>query len=288
MQYAGGEMVKLRTPEWLIIGFFAYVAFISPWFQQRPFLKWQPLLLLVAVALAYLGLAQCAGVPHWARTVSFARDWLPIVATLIAFKEMGLFAPLHFSHHFEDIWIRWDDIVLRRWRMRSFIEALGPVIPFFLEACYFIVYGVGLAGVAVLYWTRNRRRVDGFLSLYVTGTLLAYALFPYFPSEPPRLLFSNRDAPHIFTALRGLNLWILQKGTIHSSVFPSAHVSSAFSAAWGLFFVLPQQKQLGGQCWSMPFACRWRQFTEDITMWPMCLLALVSAWLPLSYSGFLR
>ncbi|MGZ4989059.1 MAG: phosphatase PAP2 family protein, partial [Limisphaerales bacterium] len=31
----------------------------------------------------------------------------------------------------------------------------------------------------------------------------------------------------------------------HSSVFPSAHVSSAFSAAWGLLAYLPERKRFG-------------------------------------------
>ena len=35
---------------------------------------------------------------------------------------------------------------------------------------------------------------------------------------------------------------------IHSSVFPSAHVSSAFSAAWALFAYLPERKRYG---WAM-------------------------------------
>jgi membrane-associated phospholipid phosphatase len=36
-------------------------------------------------------------------------------------------------------------------------------------------------------------------------------------------------------------------------VFPSAHVSSAFSAAWGLFVALPGQREFG---WGMLFyAC---------------------------------
>jgi membrane-associated phospholipid phosphatase len=52
------------------------------------------------------------------------------------------------------------------------------------------------------------------------------------------------------TTMRSLNLWILENATIHSSVFPSAHVSSAFSAAWGMFFVLPRRKVFG---WGMLF-----------------------------------
>jgi membrane-associated phospholipid phosphatase len=51
--------------------------------------------------------------------------------------------------------------------------------------------------------------------------------------------------PHILTPVRELNLWLLGDYGIHSSVFPSAHVSSAFSAAWALFAFVPERKQVG-------------------------------------------
>ena len=54
--------------------------------------------------------------------------------------------------------------------------------------------------------------------------------------------------PNVMTALRQLNLWLVGDYGIHSSVFPSAHVSSAFSAAWALLAYLPERKRFG---WGM-------------------------------------
>jgi membrane-associated phospholipid phosphatase len=54
--------------------------------------------------------------------------------------------------------------------------------------------------------------------------------------------------PNVMTPLRQLNLWIVNGYGIHSSVFPSAHVSSAFSAAWALLLALPSKKRFG---WGM-------------------------------------
>jgi membrane-associated phospholipid phosphatase len=54
--------------------------------------------------------------------------------------------------------------------------------------------------------------------------------------------------PNVTTALRQLNLWLLNGYSIHSSVFPSAHVSSVFSAAWTLFAFMPERKRYG---WGM-------------------------------------
>jgi membrane-associated phospholipid phosphatase len=240
----------LRTSEWVLVSFFAYIAVIAPWFPRRPLLKSQPSLLFIVLTALFILLARAERIRRLRGVISFARDILPIAATLLAFKELGLFQPLHFHHHYENIWIHWDDVVLRQWRVRRAIESAGPAIPMFLEVCYFLVYGVGLFGVAVLYAARRRVQVDTLLSLYVFGTLLAYSFFPYFPSEPPRIAFPHVDEPHAVTAIRQLNLWILEKGTIHSGVFPSAHVSSAFSAAWAMFFVLPRRKILA---WGMVF-----------------------------------
>jgi membrane-associated phospholipid phosphatase len=239
---------KLRVSEWVTISFFAYVAVISPWFQSRPFLRAQPVLLLFAVVILFSLLARMECIQPCEEPISIVRDMLPIITTLIAFKEMGLFQPVQFSHRYESVWIRWDDLVLRQWQGRSAIEAWGGVLPSVLETFYFLVYLAGVFGVAILYLSGCRKKVDGFLTLYVLGTLLAYSLFPYFPSEPPRIAFPTVDAPQVLTAMRGLNLWILKNGTIHSAVFPSAHVSSAFSAAWAMFFALPRRKAFG---WAM-------------------------------------
>jgi len=131
------------------------------------------------------------------------------------------------------------------WFLAAAIEALGPVLPAYLEFAYLLVYGVGPFVVAALYFARKRVRIEAVLTVYLTGTLLAYALFPYFPSVPPRVLFGAADAPHYSSVLRSFNLFLVNDYGIHSSVFPSAHVSSAFSAAWALILFVPEHKWMG-------------------------------------------
>jgi len=50
------------------------------------------------------------------------------------------------------------------------------------------------------------------------------------------------DNPGTTNWIRELNLFILSHGSIHSGVFPSAHVSSVFSASWAMFLLLPKRK----------------------------------------------
>ncbi|MBV9768426.1 MAG: phosphatase PAP2 family protein [Bryobacterales bacterium] len=142
-------------------------------------------------------------------------------------------------------WVAWDRIVLYEWRLQRLVETLGSFGPAALEICYVLVYAIAAFLVAVLYFRQRRERVNGAVFLYLLGTLLSYALFPYFPSDPPWAAFSGSDLPNISTPLREINLWLVGHFGIHSSVFPSAHVSSAFSAAWALFAFLPEAKRYG-------------------------------------------
>ncbi|MGA8026862.1 MAG: phosphatase PAP2 family protein [Bryobacteraceae bacterium] len=232
---------KFRTSEWVLIGFFTYVALLSPAFPDRPHLRLQPLFVVIAVFLLLLLLARA---PQ-ARVIGVIRDWLPIVLTLAAFREMELFLPPHFDLHYETEWIRWDHLLLDKWRVRTAIESLGSSIPFYLELCYLLVYGLPAYCIAVLYAQRRGMSIDRFFTVYLVGTLTAYALFPFFPSQPPRVAFPAADAPSMITWVGSANLFVLSRATIHVGVFPSAHVSSAFSSAWAMFLLLPKRKSFG-------------------------------------------
>jgi len=223
----------LRSSEWLLIGYFAYVALIPG--PRLP-------LFIAAGIIGLLAFGEARGNREF---FSIARDWLPLALTLMAYREMDFFTPLSPEHKLEFQWVQWDRTLLHDWGVQRAIESLGAVIPSYLELCYLLVYAVGPFTVAVLYLARHRERVNRVLFLYLLGTLLAYAMFPFFLSQPPRTLFANQDVPAVMTALRRFNLWIVNGYGIHSSVFPSAHVSSAFSAGWALLKYLPERKRYG-------------------------------------------
>ncbi len=234
---------KLRNAEWVLIVFFGYIALLIPFFRNRPGMSFQPVivLLLICVLLGCLALAQKT---HFSQAVSIIRDWVPMALTLLAFRQMELFVPAQYSSAYELAWIRWDNVVLYQWGLKKGIESLGPVIPAYLELCYLLVYGLGTFCIIVLWVKMHRESVDRFYVILLTGTLLSYGLFPYFPTRPPRLAFPAVGFPVAQDVFRSFNLFLLRKATIHSGVFPSAHVSSAFAAAWAMFLVLPRRKTL--------------------------------------------
>lgn len=174
------------------------------------------------------------------RFTATVRDWLPLLLTLLAYQEMGWFAMPHTTHTLEDSWVVWDRAMLP-WA-RPIIESLGPIVPAILEIAYSLVYALAPFSLTMLYAYGHRERVDRFLFPFLMGVLLCYIQFPFWPSEPPRTLFPGADLPTYTTIFRRWNLWLLGEGGIHTSVFPSAHVAGAFSAAVGMWLCLPEHK----------------------------------------------
>jgi len=169
------------------------------------------------------------------------RDWLPLVLLLLAYREMGWLAPRAHSYSLERSWIEIDRLVLRTWHVHDAIEWLGPVVPSILEIAYSLVYATAPFGLAMLYVYGERKRSEQYLLILVLGVLLAYAQFPFWPSEPPRTVFPGDDAPSMQTVFRRFNWFLLGGYGIHTSVFPSAHVSGAFAAAFGAMRALPEK-----------------------------------------------
>lgn len=235
----------MRLSERLFVGYFAYVVILSALFKDRPHLHaQQPLFYLVTAAAIFLLLHKLQ-TGKLEKPVAALRDWLPIVGLLIAFREMELFVPVQYDLLLETGWIKLDQLLLRDWGWRAAIEKPGLLLPFYLEFCYLLVYGLAVFSLACISFLKDRRAVDYFWAVYLTGTLTAYALFPYFPSLPPRYAFPLIEPPQVNSWVRVFNLAVLGKATIHSGVFPSAHVSSAFSAAWALYFLFPAKRWLG-------------------------------------------
>ena len=224
------------------------MAAIAPRFPLEQQIVWRPFLVEVLVCALFLALAYGESREH-AELFSMLRDWVPVALLLLAYREMDWFSSAAAQFRFgtalggvgPDPALSMGIAARDRGAGRDWARAI-------LELCYVLVYAVAPFVVAVLYFQHRRERVNGALFLYLLGTLLAYALFPYFPSDPPRVAFGGSDMPNVTTAVRQLNLWLVGDYGIHSSVFPSAHVSSAFSAAWALFAFLPERKRYG---WGM-------------------------------------
>src|SRR5579862_6469001 len=105
---------RLRSSEWLILAYFAYVAIIAPFYVPA---WWRTWVLAAAIVAAVAALS----LTEW-----HLRDWVPLAYTLAAYREMNWFTPAVRDHHLESAWIVWDRRLLDEQRLRATIESLGP------------------------------------------------------------------------------------------------------------------------------------------------------------------
>jgi membrane-associated phospholipid phosphatase len=207
-------------------------------------MRGQALLLNLVIVVSYLLLFRAARRHPGSETLRVIRDLLPLALMLAAYKQMGWFAPASHDFALERSWIEWDRLVLYGWGFKAAVESLGQMLPSLLEISYSLVYALPLFCVFSLYVTGRRRDVDVLLTVYLLGLFLSYIQFPFWPSEPPRTVFPGQDLPAITTVFRRFNLALLGSQGIHTSVFPSAHVSGAFAAVFALFHLFPGRPKL--------------------------------------------
>jgi membrane-associated phospholipid phosphatase len=221
----------MRRSEWLLAGYFAYVTVLSRILPVTPEIRVLTLVVNGAAFCFYFVLLK------WFREGEISRhirNWVPLAMMLLGYKEMGWLARAAHDHRLEQGWIVWDRLLLRDWRLHQIIESTGPFLPGLLEACYVLVYSLPVFTMVMLYVYKRSRFADQLLVIYLLGLLLSYVQFPFWPSEPPRTVFPNEDAPSVDTLLRHFNHWILGGYGIHTSVFPSAHVSGAVAAGFAM------------------------------------------------------
>ena len=214
---------RTRACEWVVIAFLVYSIGLALILPVAPAVRNRLALVNCAVILAY-GILIHADFRKWAPAIAVVRDWLPLGLTLLAYREMGWFASAHSGHSMESRFVLFDRMFLRGGG-KAVIEGLGPVLPAILETAYALVYALAPLSLALLYLYGCRRRADRFLFVFVSGVLLCYFQFPFWPSEPPRTLFFGDDFPSYNSAIRRFNWWMLGNYGIHTSVFPSAHVA---------------------------------------------------------------
>lgn len=232
---------KPRVCEWILLGFFVYTSGLALALPLTSAIRVRTLCANLLVLAILHCLSRWSLSRHW-RTV---RDVFPIACVLLAYQQMGWFAQPHEAFDLERAWVVWDRWLLADFGLKGAIELLGPVLPGLLELLYVLTYVLAPTGYLILLACGRRDRADKFLALYAGSAVAAYALFPYFPSEPPRAVFPGELFPSYDTLFRKLNWWILGGAGIHTSVFPSGHVSSAFGCAFGLLLALPERKSFG-------------------------------------------
>jgi membrane-associated phospholipid phosphatase len=233
------QFSRLRRSEQVLLVYFLYTTLMGLALGVRTVTRVELLAMNSAIWIGFLlVLARCPKDAEW-------RDLLPYPFSLLCYRQAGWLASAIPPHDLEHRWIVWDRLVLDHWHARSAIEWFGAAIPSVLEAAYLSVYVIAPLAIGVLYLFRRRELADRFWLAFLVGLMLSYVQFPFWPSEPPRTVFAGMDLPNYFTPLRKLNLFLVGNYGIHSSVFPSAHVSGAMAGSLMLRRAMPEHRWAG-------------------------------------------
>jgi membrane-associated phospholipid phosphatase len=235
--------IHLRRSEIVLIVYFTYTSVLACILPLRAPI---PIVTVGINVLILAGLLLLAAVEGQGNSTLLLglRGFFPLPLVLLAYREMGWFARTMASHDLENSWIRLDRVILPV--MQPAIECFGPVIPSMLEIAYSLASPTPLAALIILSAMKRQDRLDAFWFSFLLGAFMSYSMFPYFPSEPPRTIFPLDNVPSFNTVFRQFNFDLLSGHGIHTSVFPSAHVSAGFGAAIGLWSALPKSTWLWG------------------------------------------
>lgn len=230
----------VRPSEWILLAYFVNTAIMALWHGLA--LQIQAAAVLVPVAVWILARLETRSGRPWS---SVTRDWAPLGLVLLAYWQADWFSgePLE---HWERTWLEWDRTILSTWGLRGWIESAGALLPSLLEFSYLVLYAVPAMCLGLVHLHGRHGRVDRFLQVFLLGTLGAYALLPHFPTVAPRVVFDGVDLPSLLVPLRSVNLWVLSRWDISTSVFPSGHVAAGFAAAFGLWRAIPERRWLSG------------------------------------------
>src|SRR5688572_14909252 len=98
----------MRVSEWIVGVFFAWTTALALVVPVSGHMRARVLLANCLILLLYALVARLRHHP-WTET---ARDWVPQALMILAYKEMGWFAPTTHTHRLEHEWIVWDRLLL--------------------------------------------------------------------------------------------------------------------------------------------------------------------------------
>jgi membrane-associated phospholipid phosphatase len=251
---ASSERKRLRASEKVVLGYFAYASIAATAFQVAVSQGLTMAVLNIitgAVILEFRSRGNGKVAPDRIQWLPAVRNWFPALMIVLAFREAGALCLPDTNYQLDQVFEQWDLLLLHSRLVLGILRHGAPWIQHYLEFCYLLCYPmVPLGFGALLLGMRRRERrgsgvateraIDRFWTTILLAALATYALFPFFPSTPPRLLFHDLPGPAVAPLLRKVNLWIVGNYGIPSSVFPSGHVAAVTATALAVRAELPR------------------------------------------------
>jgi len=234
----------MRISEWIQI-VFALVLAVAAWAtgltsHPLPMRRRWIVTSLAVVAIMIVDLGRFSASFLSPGHLSILRDCLTVALFLVPYWQTGEFF-LQPNLKMQNRLLAFDRRLLPGIATKSGTER--TVIGFLLEMAYLFCYPLVPLGLLAVYMAGLREKVGGFWFVVLMSTYICYAITPFVPAFPPRILSGDQadtSVPEKDTnKARSFNRWILKRGSIHAISFPSAHVASAFAIALVLLRYAP-------------------------------------------------
>lgn len=241
---------RLSIAELIAVTFFVYITLAACMFHLAA-RELGSMTALDAVTLATLvALRRNRQRAPWLAT---AADLFPALLLLVAYRASGLLLTPDPAHHLDYVFVQWDRALLQSHVVQAVLQVGAPWLEHYLELAYLLCYPLVPLGAAAIHFASRRsatnvappswrqvpagcrryngRAMDHFWAAVLPATLFCYAVYPFFPLTPPRVLFADVPGPQVAPLLRYLNSWLLDHYSVHACVFPSAHVAAVTAVA---------------------------------------------------------
>jgi membrane-associated phospholipid phosphatase len=227
----------MRVAEWIQIAFFSILV-LAAW--RYPLARRRRLRVtgFATLAIAAILAARFMFYSASPRFSSVVRDWIPGALLLVAYWQIGEFFTEP-KQSVQDRLAAFDRSFFRTVHIEPAKTSIGPLRAFYLELAYLMVYPLIPLGVAALYLADLRHNADYYWVVVLLATYTCFAITPFVPALPPRVLngYDRFEIPP--NSLRAFNRWVLRRASIQAITFPSAHVASSAAAALVLLRLEP-------------------------------------------------
>jgi membrane-associated phospholipid phosphatase len=215
--------LELRSPEWIALGFFLYLAVAALLMPLPADRKRRAIARAILISAFILFMAVPDGV-----VAARARDGLPL-----AYLVLGYWLPAHLvkctNPKLEEMLLEFDRRLFGPGGLARFANRAPRLVIELLELAYLLCYPVLPLGFIWLVLGGFPEEGDRFWTAVLMAGFCCYGLLPWLATRAPRAI--DETSPSSRSSIRVLNLQILDRASVQLNTFPSGHTAASLAAA---------------------------------------------------------